>query len=188
MLGGLPVAIALLAQAAAAAGDNSAPAYGPPTPTVPKPESATAKTVERECATDAKDTDSRVIVVCAPKPKGYRIDPDVLAARREKRQLMAGRPHNPHESFKDDKCKVVGPAPCMDAPMINLLAAAATAAEMAERLSKGQEIGSMFVTDPQPSEYQLYLEAKKQREAKEAQAATKAKAKAAQPSQPAVAP
>jgi hypothetical protein len=72
----------------------------------------------------------------------------------------------------------------MDAPMINLLAAAATAAEMADRLSKGQEIGSMFVTDPQPSEYQLYLEAKKEREAKEAAKAAKAKA-AAQPAQPA---
>jgi hypothetical protein len=65
---------------------------------------------------------------------------------------------------------------------INLIAAAATAAEMAARLSKGQEIGSMFVTDPHPSEYQLYLEAKAEREAKEAEAkakATAAKAKAA---------
>jgi hypothetical protein len=40
---------------------------------------------------------------------------------------------------------------------------------MAARLSKGQEIGSMFVTDPQPTEYQLYVEAKKRREAKEAE-------------------
>jgi hypothetical protein len=94
--------------------------------------------------------------------------------------MMAGRPHNPHETFKYDQCKVVGPAPCMDAPMINLLAAAATAAEMAERLSKGQEIGSMFITDPQPDEYELYKEAKKEREAKEAEKAAKAaKAKAA---------
>jgi hypothetical protein len=64
-------------------------------------------------------------------------------------------------------------------PGINLIAAAATAAEMAERLSKGQEIGSMFVTDPQPSEYQLYKEAKAKREAEEAEKAAKAKAKAA---------
>src|SRR5438045_1319408 len=56
------------------------------------------------------------------------------------------------------------------------------AAEMAARLSKGQEIGSMFVTDPHPSEYQLYLAAKAEREAKEAEAKAKAlaaKAKAA---------
>jgi hypothetical protein len=150
---------------------------------------APASKPERQCVAGAKDPESREIVVCAPKPQGYRIDPDVLAARRAKKQMMAGRPHNPHESFRDDKCKVVGPAPCMDAPMINLLAAAATAAEMAERLAKGQEIGSMFVTDPQPSEYQLYLEAKKQREAKEAAAAAKAKAAAqARQAQPAPQP
>ena len=71
---------------------------------------------------------------------------------------------------------MVGPAPCMDAPMINLLGAAATAAEMAARLARGQEIGSMFVTDPQESEYQLYKEAKARREAEEAEKAAKAKA------------
>ncbi len=73
----------------------------------------------------------------------------------------------------------------MNAPMINLLAAAATLGEMGERLSKGEEIGSLFVTDPTPSEYQLYAEAKREREAKEAEkakaAAAKAKAAAAAP-------
>jgi len=63
----------------------------------------------------------------------------------------------------------------MDAPMVNLLGAVATAAEMAQRLAKGEEVGSMFITDPQPTEYQLYLEAKKRREAKE-KAAIAAKA------------
>jgi hypothetical protein len=178
----LAVALAFLAQAAAPGNGASPQVYGPAAPAMPKLAAAPASEPAKpaECAVDAKGGDSREIVVCAPKPKGYRIDPDILAARREKREMMAGRPHNPHESFKDNKCKVVGPAPCMDAPMINLLAAAATAAEMADRLSKGQEIGSMFVTDPQPSEYQLYLEAKKRREDKEAAAAAKtAKAKAA---------
>jgi hypothetical protein len=186
MAAALPVAIALLAQAAAATPDTSATVYGPdaPPPAKAAPSSAAASATERSCVTTTKDAESRVIVVCAPKPQGYRIDPDVLAARKAKREMMAGRPHNPHETFKDNSCKVVGPAPCMDAPMINLLAAAATAAEMADRLSKGQEIGSMFVTDPQPSEYQLYLEAKKEREAKEAAKAAKAKA-AVQPAQPA---
>ena len=65
---------------------------------------------------------------------------------------------------------------------INLIGVALTAAQMAERLAKGQEIGSMFVTDPHPSEYQLYVEAKKRRESKEEEkaAAKKAKEKAAQ--------
>ena len=67
----------------------------------------------------------------------------------------------------------VGPAGCQYAG-INLLGAALTAAQMAERAAKGQEIGSMFQTDPHPTEYQLYVEAKKRREAKEAAAAAKA--------------
>jgi hypothetical protein len=62
---------------------------------------------------------------------------------------------------------------------INLVAAAATAAEMAKRLATGEEIGSMFVTDPHPSEYQLYLYAKARREADEKERAAK-KARAAQ--------
>ena len=49
---------------------------------------------------------------------------------------------------------------CRGGPYINLLAAAATAAEMAKRLAEGKEIGSMFQTTPEPTEYQLYLEAK----------------------------
>lgn len=181
MPAGFPLVLAFMAQAATASGAASQPVYGPSAPAAPKPApAAQAKSPDRDCVTDATPSNDREIVVCAPKPQGYRLDPDVLAAKREKRRMMAGRPHNPHETFKDDKCKVVGPAPCMDAPMINLLAAAATAAEMAERLSKGQEIGSMFITDPQPDEYELYKEAKKEREAKEAEKAAKAaKAKAA---------
>ena len=180
MPAGLPVAITLLAQAAAAATTAPAGIYGPEAPPAPKAATAAPAAADRTCVPSTADAESRTIVVCAPKPQGYRIDPDVLAAKKAKREMMAGRPHNPHETFKDNSCKVVGPAPCMDAPMINLLAAAATAAEMADRLSKGQEIGSMFVTDPQPSEYQLYLEAKKEREAKEAAKAAKAKAAAQQ--------
>jgi hypothetical protein len=180
MPAGLPVALAFFAQAAAQA-------YGPAAPAAAKPVAAPVKPAERSCAPGPTDPDSREIVVCAPKPQGYRIDPDVLAAKRAKKQAQAGRPRPPN-MMKDHSCAVVGPAPCMDAPMINLLAAAATAAEMAERLSKGQEIGSMFVTDPQPSEYQLYLEAKRAREAKEAEAAAKAKAAAKAAQAPPAAP
>ena len=128
-----------------------------------------------ECSPKVPDPNSREIVVCAPKPEGYRIDPNVMAAKKAKREALAGRP-KPPENFKDHSCKVVGSAPCMDAPMINLPGAVATAVQMGQRLAKGQEIGSMFVTDPQPSEYQLYLQAKKEREEKEADAAAKAAA------------
>jgi hypothetical protein len=71
---------------------------------------------------------------------------------------------------------------------VDLLAAAVTAAAMAKRAASGQEVGSMFLTDPHPSEYQLYQMAKARREAEEAdKAAKKAKAaaEAKQASQPA---
>ena len=161
MLAGLPVALLLAAQAAAG-------------PSAPDPNSP-ARTAADACSPRAPATNSREIVICAERPNGYRIDPDVLEARRAKRQALAGRPKPPN-TMKDRSCTVVGPAPCMDAPMINLLGAAATAAEMAARLARGQEIGSMFVTDPQESEYQLYKEAKARREAEEAEKAAKATA------------
>lgn len=139
-----------------------------------------AQPISSKCSPASPDPNSSQIVICAPRPQGYRIDPDVLEARREKKESLAGR-HKPPENYKDHGCAVVGPAPCMDAPMVNLLGAVATAAEMAQRLAKGEDIGSMFVTDPQPTEYQLYQQARKRREAKEAEAA----AKASQPAQPA---
>ena len=72
------------------------------------------------------------------------------------------------------------PAGCIGAGAgINLIGAALTAAEMASRLASGKEIGSMFVTDPSPSEYQLYLEAKHDREERELDKAAQARAKAA---------
>ncbi len=143
----------------------------------PSPDHPSAKeqrNIEPACSPTIPDPNTSQIVICAPKPQGYRIDPDVLEARREKKQALAGRP-KPPENLKDHSCGVVGPAPCIDAPMVNLLGAVATAAEMAQRLARGEEVGSMFITDPQPTEYQLYLEAKKRREAKE-KAAIAAKA------------
>jgi hypothetical protein len=78
---------------------------------------------------------------------------------------------------------------CRGGPTINLIAAAMTAAEMAKRISEGKEIGSMFQTTPEPTEYDLYKEAKARREAKEAAAAAAAKAKAKPaPIEPAAAP
>jgi hypothetical protein len=166
MPAGLLLAAALLGQTAETSAP--APASAPP--------ASTASTGRRECTPTVPDPNTREIVVCAIKPEGYRIDPDVLKARREARNHT--HPQRPND-FADHSCRVVGPAPCIDAPMINLLAAAATLAEISDRLSKGQEIGSIFVTDPQPTEYQLYLDAKKEREAAEAEKAAKARAKAA---------
>jgi hypothetical protein len=197
MLAGLPAAL-LFAQAATAAPANPAePIYGPAAPDPTKSVATPVKTAERECAPQNPDPKSNEIVVCAVKPQGYRIDPDVLAAKRMKKKGDAGPPHNPHETYAARNCSV-GPAGCQYGG-ISLIAAAVTAATMVQKAVKGENVGKMFVTDPDhPSEYQLYQQAKREREEKEADAAAKAvtdaarakaaaeaaKAKAAAPAQP----
>ena len=179
MPAGLPVVIALFAQDVAAAA-ASHPVYGPASPTPKAPAQAPVAAAQRDCAAANSDPNAREIVVCALRPQGYRLDPDVMEARRLKKEGSAGPPHNPHETYADNSCATVGPMGCRGGPTINLLAAATTLATMAERLSKGQEVGSLFVTEPARSEYQLYVQAKKRREAKEADAAAKAKIAAMQ--------
>jgi hypothetical protein len=153
-----------------------APAQGaqqpPPAPAQPSTATRAATSADR-CP--APNPDSRTIVICTQRPEGYRLNPDVLEARRETRS--PGRPVRPGGRDIAD-CEHVGPAPCIAAG-IDLIGAALTAVEMAQRAAKGQEIGSMFVTDPQPSEYQRYQMAKARREAEDAaKAAQKAKAAA----------
>lgn len=168
MPAGLPLVFLLFAQAAT---------YGAPTPPATPPAAPTA-TPERDCMAQNKDPNAKQIVICAPKPLGYRLPPDIVEARRLKKQGDAGRPHSPHETYADHSCATVGPMGCRGTPTVNMIAVAMVAAKMADRLAKGQEVGSMFETTPSSSEYQLYLEAKQRREEKEAQAAA-AKVKAA---------
>lgn len=168
MPGGLSIALALSAQAAA---------FGPEPVSTP----AQGKPAQTECAPQPPpNPNSREIVVCAVKPNGYRLDPDVLAANRAKKKGEAVRPRNPHETFADHSCATVGPMGCRGQVMVDAFTAAAVVAQMAQRLSKGEAIGGMFQTEPTSGEYQLYLEAKKEREEAEAEKAAKAKAAAAQ--------
>src|SRR4051794_39505513 len=146
MPAGLPVAILLFAQAASSATSHE------PTPPAPVT-AAPVKGAERECVNQNKDPKANEIVVCAIKPQGYRIDPDVLEARRQKKQGPGSQPHNPHETYADHSCATVGPMGCRGVPTVNVLAAALVAAKMADHLSKGQEIGSMFETTPTTGEY-----------------------------------
>ena len=161
------LAILLLAQAPPAAA-------APPA----QPSSPNATSTQAESGCGRAPADSREIVICTERPQGYRIDPDVLEARREMKNH--GRPVRPGGGPPPD-CATVGPQPCMQAG-ISLIGAALTAAEMAKRVAEGKEIGSMFLTDPHPSEYQLYQMSKARREAEQADkkaASTKAKAEAA---------
>jgi len=181
MPAGLSVAFMAAAQAVAAAASSSPPVYGPDPKAAAAPVPASVKEAQRECTNPAApDPNSREIIVCAVRPNGYRLDPDVLAARRLKKKGQSGQPRNPHETFADHSCATVGPMGCRGQPTIDVFTAAAALAAMANRLSKGQEIGSMFQTTPTSSEYQLYLQAKKQREEGEADKAAKARAAAAQ--------
>jgi hypothetical protein len=164
----LPLALLMLADGAA---------YGPAAPAAKKaPEAKVA--ADDGCANAQSSGNSREIVICAQRPNGYRLDPDVMEARKEKREANAGRLKNPGEKARISSCGV-GPQPC-GTPGINILAAAMTAVEMAKRLAAGKEIGSMFETTPEPNEYQLYLQAKHRREQREAQAKAEAIARAAQ--------
>ena len=145
---------------------------GPPAP-APPPKSAAATRAADGCQNRQEKQGD--IVICAERSSGYRLNPDLMEAKRELKIQKLKRPEN----FARNDCATVGPMGCRGGPTINLIAAALTAAEMAKRVAKGQEIGSMFKTTPEPTEYQLYLAAKHRREAKEAEAAAAAKAKAA---------
>ena len=188
MLAALPVAIALLAQAASAAPAqspaevNASPAYGPTLPAPPKAETpvkvaeAEVKAAERCVSTPPTAVADEFVarVNGAQRPEGYRLNPDLVEARRA---MRSGRPKRP-ERMVDNSCASVGPMGCTGGAGINLLGAAITLGTMAAKAVQGENVGKMFITDPQPTEYQLYLEAKRNREAKEADAAIEAQAKA----------
>lgn len=167
---GLSVAFAVLAQTAAPAPSVSPPAsYGPTAATPAK--SAPRPDPQRECVNQNDDPNGNEIVVCAIKPEGYRLPPDIVEARRLKKQQVTGAPRNPHETYGDHPCGSWG---CRGVPTIDMLAVAATAARIGQRLAKGQEVGSIFETEKSSTDYQLYQMAKKEREEKEAAAAAKA--------------
>jgi len=196
----LPVAALLLSQAGGGTGPTAGPGAAsasttpsassstspsastpPPASTTPTPVPRTASAAVPDCPRQGGD--SQTIVICTERPQGYRLNPDVMEAKRLKRS--PGRPVRPGGRVIPD-CTNVGPQPCQTAG-INLIGAALTAAQMAERLAKGQEVGSMFQTDPTMSEYQIYQVVKARREAEAAQKtadevrkAAEAKAKAAQ--------
>jgi len=167
MSAGCILAAAMLAQAT----DAPAAANGPAEPAPPNV-AANSQQPRKDCSPQVPDPKSDTIVVCVVKPDGYRIDPDILAAKKAKRDADHGRPLNRSEKLADSSC-AVGPHACVDTG-INLLAVALTAAEIADRVSKGQEIGSVLKTDPQLTEYEYYQLAKAERERKESEAADKA--------------
>ena len=170
MPAGLSLAIALLVGVAdAAPGDaqTGQPGQNPEAP---------AKAANG-CGPAPASIEPGEIFVCAPRPQGYRIDPDVLEAERAKRRGKLKRP----ERMVDNSCASVGPMGCagMGGAGIDMLGAAMVLGTMATKAVRGENVGKMFITTPEPTEYELYQEAKRAREAKKAEAAAAAKAKAA---------
>ena len=136
----------------------------PPLPSPP----VTAETATEEDCEDAKQAtaDTRTITVCAQRPNGYRLNPDVMAAKKIKRSGRGAAP-KPHENFKRDECATVGPMGCRGQGVIDIPSAAIAAVQMVAKAVKGEDVGAMFKTDKQLSEYELYLMAKADREARE---------------------
>ena len=163
----LAAILLLLAQAEAAA-----PAAEEPKPPL------TAETADDESCKDARQqgTDTRTITICAQRPQGYRLNPDVMAAKRIKRTGRGAAPKQP-ENFKQDSCATVGPMGCRGQGIFDIPSAAIATVQMVAKAAKGEDVGKMFQTDKQLSEYELYLLAKAQREAREEEEAV-AKARA----------
>lgn len=155
-------------------------AYGPELPVAPaKPKFESSS---RDSCADQKAAKPDQIVVCAPRADGYRINPDVMKAKREANAQRSGV--KPRGNYKDTtSCGTVGPFGCVGTPTIDFIQAAAVLATMAHRAATGGNVGQMFVTNPQKSEYELYKDAKAEREAADkaaAAAATRDAARAAQ--------
>ena len=165
MPAGLSIAIAMVAQAA-----GGAPASAPQATAAP-PASAPVRAANG-CGPAPAGIEPGEIFVCAPRPQGFRIDPDVLEADRAKRRPKPKRP----ERMVDNSCASVGPMGCtgLGGAGIDLLGAAMVLGTMANKAIRGENVGEMFITDREPDEYELYKQAKRAREAKEAAAKAKA--------------
>jgi hypothetical protein len=165
----MSMALAFVALAAAAQATTAAPA-AKAAPTAPAATSAAKpKSDGDQCADAKQSSNEREIVICAQRPNGYRLNPDIMEAKRE---LKKGAPAPPLGRYSRPDCATVGPIPCTSAG-INLVGAALAAATMVEKAVKGEDVGQMFVTDPHPDEYHLYLMAKARREQEQAEAAAK---------------
>ncbi|HEY6049215.1 MAG TPA: hypothetical protein VIV07_09255, partial [Sphingomicrobium sp.] len=93
-MSGVAIALALLAQSATAAA-------APPPPAQPaQPASAPAKPDDACSPGQPKPSDTRTIVICAQRPNGYRLNPDVGEAKREAHS--GGRPTSPYGQPRPD--------------------------------------------------------------------------------------
>ena len=141
--------------------------YGPLVPAAP-PEPKPLQVVEDNC----KSRDPDEIVVCAEKPEGYRIDPSVMGAQREAEN--ASRSASAAVPAAQASCSA-SPSGCGSGlEGLDLLNVAVVLGTMAVRAAKGDDWTKAFKTGG-PDEYQLYQQAKRRREAHDAEREAAAK-------------
>ena len=148
MLSGLPILILASAQAATA-----------PPPDQPVNPGAVP------CQNSSPSNDKDEVVICVERQEGYRLNPDLREAEREMKRKKLRRP----ERFADTSRCSVGPQGCVNSG-VPILGIALTAVEIARRAATGGNVGEVFVTEPQTSEYEIYQALKRERDAKRAAA------------------
>src|SRR5512147_1327866 len=99
---GFPMALVLLAQSAAA----TPVSYGPESP-APPPKKAASATTTNSCVPGQRTANPNEVVICAPRIEGYRLNPDVMEARREIHS--GGRPTRPGPMGARPRDCAVGP-------------------------------------------------------------------------------
>ena len=140
-------------------GTAAQPAYGPPVP----PASKAAKPAADPCRLQ----DSRDIVVCAQRKQGVRIDTDVVGATRQVEQNA--RAATATMPAAQANCSA-SPQGCgTGLAGLDLANVALVVATTAVKAAKGED-WTKVLKPGGPDEYQLYLEAKREREAKEQEA------------------
>ena len=147
---------------------GSRPVYGPP---IPAQGNDRPKLRMQDCTSQ----DAREVVVCAQQRRAFRLDPDVSRAGRQAQDNS--RSATSAVPAAQASC-AASPAGCgTGLESLDLINVALVVGTAAVRAAKGDDWKRAFKTGV-PDEYQLYLQAKRLREAHEAERASLAVAKA----------
>ena len=143
------------------------PAYGPPVP----PPAKAAKPAADPC----RSQDSRDIVICAQRKQGLRIDTDVVDANRRAKQNARSATASMPAAQASCAAKPQGCGTGLEG--LDLANVALVVATTAVKAAKGED-WTKVLKPGGPDEYQLYLQAKQEREEREQEAKDAAAIKA----------
>jgi hypothetical protein len=143
--------------------------YGPP---APAPVRNTTKAADGSC----HPQDARDIVVCAQRRQGYRLNPSVMDAERRAEQSARSATSAPPAAQASCAASPMGCGTGLEG--LDLANVAVVVGAMAVKAAKGEDWKKAFRQGP--DEYQLYLQARHQRDAREAERAEAAAVKVLQ--------